>query len=104
VWKLSGDLQHFKKATLGHHIIMGRKTFESMGKPLPGRTSIVITRNRDYNVPSPHYVVHSLDEALEVARSKGLEQIFVLGGSEIFKMALPISDEMIVIEVDAAPE
>ena len=104
VWKLSGDLQHFKKTTLGHHIIMGRKTFESMGKPLPGRTSIVITRNNDYQVPDGHYVVHSLDAALDLVRSKSLEQVYVLGGAEIFKMALPIADELIITEVDASPE
>ena len=104
VWKLSGDLQHFKRTTLGHHVIMGRKTFESMGKPLPRRTSIVITRNKDYQVPSPHYVVHSLDEALKIVEEKGLEQAFILGGSEIFKQALPLTDEMIITEVDADPD
>lgn len=104
VWKLSGDLQHFKRTTLGHHVIMGRKTFESMGKPLPGRTSIVITRNKDYQVSSPHYVVHSLDDALKIAEEKGLEQAFILGGAEIFKQALPLTNEMIITEVDAAPD
>ena len=104
VWKLSGDLQHFKRTTLGHHVIMGRKTFESMGKPLPSRTSIVITRNKDYQVPSPHHVVHSLDEALKIAENKGLEQAFILGGAEIFKLALPLVHEMIITEVDASPE
>lgn len=103
VWKLSGDLQHFKRTTLGHHVIMGRKTFESMGKPLPGRTSIVISRNKDYQVTSPHEVVHSLDEALETVRNKGLEKAFILGGAEIFKQALPFVDEMIITEVDANP-
>jgi len=103
VWKLSGDLQHFKKTTLGHHVIMGRKTFESMGKPLPGRTSVVITRNKDYQVPSPHYVVHSLDEAIDIIEKKGLEHAFILGGAEIFKQALPSTDEMIITEVDASP-
>lgn len=104
VWKLSGDLQHFKRTTLGHHVIMGRKTFESMGKPLPGRTSIVITRNKDYQVPSPHHVVHSLDEALKIVEEKGLEQSFILGGAEIFKQALPLTDEMIITEVNATPD
>lgn len=104
VWKLSGDLQHFKRTTLGHHVIMGRKTFESMGKPLPGRTSIVITRNKDYHVPAPHYVVHSLDEALKIVEEKSLEQTFILGGAEIFKQALALVDEMIITEVDASPE
>lgn len=104
VWKLPGDLKHFKHTTSGHHVIMGRKTFESMGKPLPNRTSIVITRNKHYRVPEGHYVVHSLDAALDVVRDKALEQVFVLGGAEIFKMALPIADELIITEVDAAPE
>lgn len=104
VWKLSGDLQHFKRTTIGHHVIMGRKTFESMGKPLPGRTSIVITRNKEYPVPPPHHVVHSLEDALQLARSEKLKQVFVLGGAEIFKLALPLTDEMIVTEVDAAPK
>jgi dihydrofolate reductase len=104
VWKLSGDLQHFKRTTLGHHVIMGRKTFESMGRPLPGRTSIVITRNKEYQVPSPHQVVHSLDEALKIVEEKGLEQAFILGGAEIFKQALPLTDEMIITEVDATPD
>lgn len=104
VWKLSGDLQHFKRTTLGHHVIMGRKTFESMGKPLPGRTSIVITRNKAYQVPSPHEVVHSLDEALQIVQKKGLEQAFILGGAEIYEQALPVVDEMIITEVEADPE
>lgn len=104
VWKLSGDLQHFKKTTIGHHLIMGRKTFESMGEPLTGRISIVITRNKEYRIPPPHHVAHSLEEAIQLARSEKLPQVFVLGGAEIFKLALPITDEMIVTEVEAAPE
>lgn len=104
VWKLPGDLKHFKNTTSGHHIIMGRKTFESMGPPLPNRTSIVITRNKDYHVPDGHYVVHSLDAALDVVRAKALEQVYVLGGAEIFEMALPITDELVITQVDAAPE
>ncbi|MEX2593212.1 MAG: dihydrofolate reductase [Anditalea sp.] len=104
VWHLPGDLRHFKNTTSGHHVIMGRKTFESMGKPLPKRTSIVITRNKSYTVPEGHYVVHDLASALEVGHSKGLDQIFILGGAEIFKMALPIADELIITEVKASPE
>jgi dihydrofolate reductase len=104
VWHLPGDLKHFKKTTTGHHIILGRKTFESMGKPLPNRTSIVITRNKAYSVPEGHYVVHNFTDALDLARSKGLEQVFVLGGAEIFKISLPWVDEMIVTEVDASPD
>lgn len=103
-WHLPGDLKHFKNTTIGHHVIMGRKTFESMGKPLPGRTSIVITRNKDYAVPPGHHVVNSLDEALDLARSKALSQVYVLGGAEIFKLALPLTDELVITEIDAAPE
>lgn len=103
-WHLPGDLKHFKKTTEGHHVIMGRKTFESMGKPLPNRTSIVITRNKNYTVPEGHYVVQDLDAALEIARTKSLNRVFVLGGAEIFKLALPVVDEMIITEIDAHPK
>lgn len=103
-WHLPGDLRHFKKTTTGHHLIMGRKTFESLGRPLPNRTSIVLTRNRKYTVPDGHYVVHDLPTALEICRWKGLGQVYVLGGAEVFKMALPYTDELIITEVDASPK
>ncbi|WP_228527490.1 dihydrofolate reductase [Pararhodonellum marinum] len=104
IWRLPADLQHFKQTTLGHHILMGRKTFESMGKPLPKRTSIVISRNPDYPVPDGHHLVHGMEEALDLARQKGLEKIFVIGGAQIYKQALPLTDELIVTEVEASPE
>lgn len=103
-WHLPADLRHFKNTTSGHHVIMGRKTFESMAKPLPNRTSLVITRNKNYSVPEGHHVVHSLEGALEICRSKGLDQVFILGGAEIFEMALPVADELIITEVKAFPE
>ena len=103
-WHLPEDLKHFKRKTEGHHLIMGRKTYESMGKPLPNRISIVITRNKNYKVPPGHYVVHDFEAALEVAKSKNLQQVFVLGGAEIFKLALPLVDEMIITEIHARPE
>ncbi|WP_226389050.1 dihydrofolate reductase [Penaeicola halotolerans] len=99
IWKLPKDLKHFKETTSGHHIIMGRKTFESMGKPLPNRTSVVITRQKDYTVPEGHHVVHSLEEAFSLCEQKDLEKVFVLGGAEIYKMALPLVDELIITEV-----
>ena len=104
VWHLSGDLKHFKKTTAGHPIVLGRKTFESMGKPLPNRTSIVITRNKEYSVPEGHYVAHNFTDALNLAQSKDLGQVFVLGGAEIFEMSLPWVDELIITEVDASPD
>lgn len=103
-WHLPGDLRHFKKTTTGHHLIMGRKTYESLGRPLPNRISIVLTRNKEYTVPEGHYVVHDLSAALEICNAKRLEQVYVLGGAEIFKIALPYTDELVITEVDASPE
>lgn len=103
IWRLSSDLKHFKRQTTGHHLIMGRKTYESMGKPLPNRTSIVITRNPDYQIPEGHHVVNGLEEALELAKSKNLEKVFIAGGAEIYDLAIPYSDEMIITEVDCSP-
>jgi dihydrofolate reductase len=103
-WHLPEDLKHFKRKTEGHHLIMGRKTYESMGKPLPNRTSIVITRNKNYTVPPGHFVVHDLEAALEIAKNRNLQQVFVLGGAEIFRLALPLVDEMIITEIQATPE
>lgn len=83
---------------------MGRKTFVNLGKPLPGRPHIVVTSNSDFKVPEGHYVAHGITEALDIGRSKGLEKIFILGGAEIYKLALPLTDEMIITEIDARPE
>jgi len=104
VWKLSADLRHFKNTTTGHHLIMGRKTFESTDKPLPNRTSVVVTRNENYQVPDGHHVVTDLQNALELCRQKGLEKIFISGGGEIYKIALPDVEEMFVTEVNATPD
>lgn len=104
IWKLSSDLKIFKKLTTGHHIIMGRKTYESVGKPLPNRTSIVITRNKDFELPDGHYVFHSLQDAVQFCISKNLEQVYVIGGAEIYRQSLSICDELIVTEVDATPD
>lgn len=104
VWKLPTDLRHFKNTTSGHHLVMGRKTFESMDNPLPNRTSIVVTRNKHYQVPEGHYSVSDLEKAIELSNQKGVEQIMVTGGGEIYKLSLPYVDEMIITEVNAYPE
>jgi dihydrofolate reductase len=85
-WHLPADLQRFKRLTMGHHIIMGRKTWESIGRPLPGRTSVVITRNANYSAPGA-VLAASLHEALTLARLD--PEPFVIGGAEIFREALP---------------
>ena len=91
VWHLPDDFKRFKKLTTGHHIIMGRKTFESFPQPLPNRTHIIITRNKDYKAEGA-VVVHSLERAIEIA--KGDSQPFIIGGGEIYKLALPYSDNI----------
>ena len=92
IWHLPADLKRFKKTTLNHVVIMGRKTFESLGKPLPNRTNILITRDKNYKVEGC-VVVNSLKEALETA-TKEDENPFILGGAEIYKQALPFTDKL----------
>lgn len=91
IWHLPADLKRFKKVTLNHHIIMGRKTFESLGKPLPNRTTIIITRNRAYKIENC-IVVNSLEAALEAAQTD--ENPYILGGAEIYKQAIKIADKL----------
>ncbi|WP_439557490.1 dihydrofolate reductase, partial [Dyadobacter sp.] len=95
LWRLPDDLKRFKQLTLGHPMIMGRKTFESIGKPLPGRTSIVVTRNAEFNYDGI-IVVHSLDEAIEAARQIEQEEAFIIGGGELYKQAQSIADRLYV--------
>ena len=91
IWHLPADLRRFKKVTRGHHIIMGRKTYESLGKPLPNRTNIIVSRNPDYKAEGC-VVVSSLEEALKTAKAD--PNPYVLGGAEIYKQALSIADFM----------
>jgi dihydrofolate reductase len=89
-WKLPADLRRFKRLTMGHCLIMGRKTYESIGRPLPGRTVIVLTRQPDYAPPGV-LVAHTLDEALALASG---DEIFVAGGAEIYRQTLPLADRL----------
>lgn len=96
-WRIPEDMRRFKELTTGHTIIMGRKTYESIGKPLPNRTNIIVTKNQNYEAPGC-IVVHSLDEALE--KTDPGEEVFVIGGATIYKQTLPVADKMYVTEVD----
>lgn len=96
-WHLPGDLKYFKETTMAKPMIMGRKTFESIGRPLPGRRNIVITRNKDYQHEGIE-VVSSLEEALKLADEA--EEIMIIGGEQIFKLALPIADRLYVTLID----
>jgi dihydrofolate reductase len=92
-WHISTDLKRFKKLTMGHNIILGRKTHQSIGKPLPGRRMIVLTRNPAYHADGCS-IAHSLDEAITLARVSGESEVFVIGGSEIFSQAIDIADRV----------
>ena len=91
IWRLSDDLKRFKKLTNGHHIIMGRKTFESFPKPLPNRTHIVISRQENYHAPKGVIVVNSLENALKAYNDT---QAFIIGGGEIYKQAMALADKI----------
>lgn len=98
IWHLPADLKFFKKTTLGHTLIMGRKTFESLGNPLPKRESWVITRNENY-VAKGVTTFQSLERAIENAEKKGLDTIFILGGGEVYKQSMDLADKLIITEV-----
>ncbi|WP_444928765.1 dihydrofolate reductase [Microbulbifer sp. SSSA002] len=103
-WRISGDLQFFKRTTMGKPVVMGRKTFESIGRPLPGRVNIVITRNPDWLADGVE-VVQSLDQALSLAQNcakdSGASEVMVIGGAQIYRQALPLATRLYVTEVDA---
>ncbi|MPQ45621.1 dihydrofolate reductase [Marinifilum sp. N1E240] len=98
IWRLSADLKRFKALTTGHTIIMGRKTFDSIGKPLPNRTSIIITKQEDYKMEGC-IVVHSLEEALQAVTND--EKVFIIGGGTIYKEAIDKADELFLTLVHA---
>ena len=92
IWHLSDDLKRFKSLTSGHHIIMGRKTFESFPKPLPNRTHVVITRQADYSAPQGVILVNSLEDAIDVAKNDS--RAFIIGGGQIYKQAMSLVDKI----------
>lgn len=98
IWRLPTDLKYFKEITTGHHIIMGRKNYESIGRPLPNRTSVIITRNKDYKAEGC-IIVNSIEEALEVAKSNGETEAFIIGGGEIYRSSLDITQTIYYTEV-----
>ncbi len=101
-WDLPDDLAHFKRTTLGRPVIMGRVTFDTVGKPLPGRTNIVVTRDAQWGYPGVH-VVHSIEAAIALADSQalidGADAAMVVGGAEIYRLALPYADRVVLTRV-----
>ena len=104
-WRLPGDLQHFKRVTMGKPVIMGRKTFESMGRPLPGRCNIVITRNVAYHragIEVGTSLAAALALAAPLAAAGSANEAMVIGGADIYRMALPLADRLYLTEVHAS--
>lgn len=99
-WRLPADLKRFRELTMGHHLIVGRKTFESIGKPLPGRQTIIVTRDRDYRAEGC-FVVHSIEEAIDLAEERGESEVFVCGGAEIYAKAISFADVIYLTRVEA---
>ena len=103
LWKIEGDLPRFKHITADHPIIMGRKTFESIGRALPDRPNIIVTRNTQYEALGCE-IVHSFNNALKRAQELDEVEIFIIGGGELYKQALPLADRLYLTVVDDDPE
>jgi dihydrofolate reductase len=96
-WHLPADLKHFKALTMGHHILMGRKTYESIGKPLPGRTSVVITRNVDYSAEGVT-IAHTLESGIAMCSDD--PEIFIIGGAELYRQAIHLANRIYLTEIE----
>ena len=101
-WHLPSDLKRFKQLTLGHYIIMGRKTYETIGRSLPGRTMVILTRQKGYKV-GDCLVVHSLDEAIRKAQHANESEVFIIGGGQIFEQAIKLANRiyLTIVHTDA---
>lgn len=95
-WRCPEDLKHFKALTMGHHIVMGRKTYDSIGKPLPGRTMVVVTRNPDLQI-SDCLIAHSLHSAIAACAEDN--EVFIVGGAELYAQALPLVNTLYITEI-----
>lgn len=104
LWRIFEDLKRFKRITTGHAIIMGRKTYESIGRPLPNRTNIILTRDESYKADGC-VVVHSLDSAIKVAeKDPATDETFIIGGGEIYKQSIGMANRLYLTLVDDAPQ
>ncbi len=99
-WRLPADLRHFKRTTMGHHLVVGRRTWEEVGRPLPGRTMVVVTRDPALGIPGV-VVVSSLQEAVAVAVGAGDDEVFVAGGGEIYRQAMAVAHRVYLTRIHA---
>ena len=102
-WHLPRDLARFKRLTMGHHLVLGRKTFESIGKPLPGRKMIVLSRDASLTLPPEVRVLPSFEAAVELAQGASEEELFVAGGAQIYRYTLPLADRFYLTLVHGKP-
>lgn len=100
-WRLPSESRYFRETTTGHPVITGRKNYEGMGRPLPDRLNIVITRQDDYKVPAGVIVVHSLKDALRLPQVKSADEAFIIGGAQIYDEATPLSDRLYLTTIHA---
>ena len=103
-WHLPDDFKFFQTKTKGHHVLMGRKNYESLPpkfRPLPNRINLIITKNNNYQAENT-YIFHSLEKAIEYAEIQGEQELFIIGGGEIYQLALPYADTIYLTEVDAS--
>jgi dihydrofolate reductase len=100
-WRLPAESAYFKVTTLGHPVITGRKNYEAMGRPLPDRLNIVVTRQTDFEVPDGVVVVHSMQDALVLPQVKQAKEVFVIGGQQIYEQAMPLADKLYLTDVHA---
>lgn len=100
-WHLSDDLRRFKRLTMGHHIVMGRKTFESIGRLLPGRTTVIVTRTASFRVEGAK-IANSVEAALRLSQPD--EEVFIIGGAELYRHAMPFVDRLLITRVNATVE
>lgn len=102
-WQLSSDLKRFKELTMGHHIIMGRKTYESIARKLPGRKMLILSMNPDYEVEGAH-VFHSIDEAIRYSEKQGESEVFIIGGGNIFMQTIDYADRLYLTLLNVSVE
>jgi len=105
-WRLPDDMKYFMQTTKGHHVIMGRKNYQSLPdkfRPLPNRTNIVVSHQKDFSAPGCH-LVNRIEDGIAMARAAGEKELFIIGGSEIYKLGMPYADQLYLTEIDTTLE
>lgn len=102
-WDLPAELAYFRNVTRGHTVIMGRKTYDAVGRPMPNRHNIIVSRNKDLEIPGVD-VVGSVEEALELAKKDSMDEVFVIGGEQIYRLAMPYADRIYLSRVHTTIE